>query len=68
MAKLKTIKAEFGITLPLGQGGGWIKATSGIEIEIEPGDEAIIEQIRQDSWLRVTEEVQKQLEKSGIKP
>lgn len=67
MAKIKKIYTEFGISQAKGP-NNWIKATAGMEIELENGDESNKEAMWEGSWERVIEEVGKQLKKLDETP
>lgn len=58
MAKLKTFKAEAGISLELQ--GTWYKFHCGVEIEIEPNDDP--NKVKEMAWNTVSRELEKQVE------
>lgn len=63
MAKMKSISVEFGCSQATGP-NTWLKAAAKLEIELDkPEDAEMKDAIWEDAWLRVTEEVAKQLKK-----
>jgi len=60
MAKMSKVSVEFGISQATGP-NTWIKASAGLEIELENGDENNKEEIWKGAWDRVTDEVRDQL-------
>lgn len=57
MAKVKTFKAEFGSSAEIK--GVWYKFYSGIELELEPGDDT--EEVKAKAWNTVIHEIEKQM-------
>lgn len=57
MAKVKSFKAEFGTSAEIK--GVWYKFNSGIELDIEPGDD--MEDVKNRAWNTVIQEVEKQM-------
>lgn len=58
MAKVKSFKAEFGSSAEIK--GVWYKFYSGIELELEPGDDT--EDVKERAWNTVIREIEKQME------
>lgn len=57
MAKVKSFKAEFGMSAEIKD--VWYKFYSGIELEIEPDDD--VSEVKEKAWNTVTHEVEKQI-------
>lgn len=58
MAKMKSFKAEFGLSVEIG--GIWHKYYAGVEIECEPNDDT--KKVKEMAWNTVISEVEKQIE------
>jgi len=58
MAKVKSFKAEYGMSVELG--GVWNKFYCGIELELENGDDT--QDVKKKAWNTVVLEVEKQVE------
>lgn len=59
MAKLRSVKVEFGVSISTGQ-TSWIKASAQAEIEVDNPNENT-DEIYEMAWNRVTHEVNKQV-------
>jgi len=63
MARVKGVRAEFGISIASGD-KAWIKATAGMDIEFEGGDKT--DEVFEMAWNRVTHEVSEQVKHFGV--
>lgn len=63
MAKIKSIKVGFGVSVAKSP-GNWLKTNAEMEIEFDrPEDEEIKDEIWKSAWDRVTEECGNQLKR-----